>query len=185
MPWLPNPDNRPIWLDLIHVPSFDPDRLRLDRRRRLHDCRSRCHYRGRRNNSRSGDNRWRCHYDRRRGKGIIDESTDDTADESGPKTASAAPPIAVVMVSASMMMDGRTVMKARAAAVMSVRSRKRAERQGRHANRNYQFLVHFRTPFFGFAQAHPVRHYVRTPSGMFLTIFLQKPSAGYLKCNVN
>ena len=106
MPRLPNADSRAIRLDLINVPTLNPDVLRLlDRllydygllnyngllnyRGRCHDCRGRLHNNGfgivRSRNSRP-------HY-----------AANHTADESRPEVAAAASPVAAVVVMVATM----------------------------------------------------------------------------------
>ena len=142
MPRLPDADSRTVRLDLIDVPSLDPDILRLLDRllnnyglsdNRLLDDNGLLNKRWRRHDRSGG-----LHND---GLRIVRASqrstyhaTNDTADEARPEVAATAPPIAAVMVVASMP----TVMNRRRAvppAMMPWTAGTRQTRSGTHNRR--------------------------------------------------
>ena len=143
---LPDTDGRAIRLDLINVPTLNPDipsLLDRDSRRPLYDH-------GLGDNRLLNDNgllnNRRCRYDCRGGLhndglGIVrasqrctDDTPDHSADETRPEAATTAPPIAAVMVVASMP----TVMNRRRAvppAMMPWTAGTRQTRSGTHNRR--------------------------------------------------
>lgn len=146
MPWLPDANSRAIRLDLINVPALNPDVLRL-LNGLLYDH-------GLGDNRLLNDNRLlddsRCRYDCRGGLhndslGIVRSSqrrtyhaTNDSADETRPEMAPAAPPITAVMVIAAMptVMNWRRTMPP---AMMPRTEGTRQTRSGAHNRRERNY----------------------------------------------
>lgn len=144
--WLPHAHDRAVGLDLVDVSAFDPDGLRLRNRNGLDDRRRRSHDRRRGHDCRRRHYRRRGYHHRRRSQRIVDKAAHNSADETGPEATTAATPAAMVMMMPAVVVDGGTAMEA-VASVMPVGTRKCSERQGRHPECNYQFLVHFLVSF--------------------------------------
>ena len=167
MPWLPDTDGRAIRLDLINVPTLNPDVLRL-LDGLLYDY-------GLGDNRLLNDNGLlndsRCRYDCRGGLyndslGIVrasqrrtDDTPDHSADETRPEMASATAPVAAVMMPPTVMMNRRRTMPLPAVVESPMRpGHADAGTQNRGKSRRYlDLLVHFFTfPFRLFGVYIPV-----------------------------
>ena len=135
VPGLPNADDGPVCLDLVDIASFDPDVLHLRHGLLLHDDGLLHDYRLLLHDDWLGHHRRLRHYDGRLGhddSGLRQRSSDDcpaddTADEARPEVATAAAPVAMVVV----YVHGR-----RPRMPMAVRARERACGESRSDGEN-------------------------------------------------
>lgn len=134
MAWLPDAHDRTVRLNLIHIPPFDPDALRLLDGLLNHDGLLNDHWllndRGCRHDCRSGLNDYRV-----RVAGAsqcrTDHTADHTADETRPEIAATRTPITAVMV---VIVVARSTMPTMVRAAMPTMG-ECTERDRNHRNR--------------------------------------------------
>ncbi len=164
MPRLPDSQESPVGLNLIYIPSLNPDALNCRNwlRRNYDRCRHycRCAHDSRRSNYGSAWTSKRSTYD----------SADDASCEAWPEMPSASSPCAMVMM-VVMMMSRSDVVTPHWTSAAPVRACEQARCKNGKSNRQYHFLIHFLSPFSIFTRPFAAQRNVRRLRIEKLTIF--------------